>query len=131
MTGSPRRALISQLVRYGISGSTAAATLFLVLTALVELGGVPAVLASAIGFACGVAVNYSLQHGFVFGRSSGHALYLPRYLAVTAFTMALNIGLFWALSDGLGVFYVASQVITIGIIVPINFAINRGFTFAA
>ena len=36
----------------------------------------------------------------------------------------------WVLSSGLGIFYLASQAITIGVIVPINFAINRSFTFA-
>jgi putative flippase GtrA len=45
--------------------------------------------------------------------------------------MALNTALFWALSSELGVFYLTSQVITIGIVVPVNFAINRGFTFAS
>jgi putative flippase GtrA len=118
------------VVRYGIPGSLAAATLLVVLTVLVEFARVPEILGSAIGFACAVGVNYTLQHRFVFGRSSGHALYFPRYLAVTTFTMALNTGLLWALSSGLGIFYLASQVITIGIIVPINFLINRSFTFA-
>ena len=126
----PPGRLLPQAVRYGISGSLAAATLLVVLTALVELARVPETLASAGGFACAVIVNYTLQHGFVFGRSRGHGLYFPRYLAVTMVTMALNTALFWALSSGLGMFYLASQVITIGIIVPINFVIHRSFTFA-
>ena len=125
-----RGGLLPQAVRYGISGSAAAATLLVVLTLLVEGVGIAPTLASAIGFACAVVVNYALQHRFVFGRSSDHALYFPRYLAVTLATLALNTGLFWALSSGLGMFYLASQVITIGVIVPINFVINRSFTFA-
>jgi putative flippase GtrA len=43
--------------------------------------------------------------------------------------MTLNTLLFWTLSSGLGVYYLASQMITIGVIVPINFTINRSFTF--
>jgi putative flippase GtrA len=43
----------------------------------------------------------------------------------------LNTLLFSALSSGLGVFYLTSQVITIGMVMPVNFAINRGFTFAS
>ena len=52
-------------------------------------------------------------------------------MTVTLATMTLNTVLFWALSSGLGVFYLAGQVITIGIVVPVNFALNRSFTFAA
>lgn len=125
-----RRDVLSQAVRYGIAGSVAAATLFAVLALLVEVFGIMETLASAIGFVCGVVVNYTLQHRFVFARARGHGLYFPRYLAVTAGTLALNTALFWLLSSGLGIFYLASQVITIGVVVPINFAINRSFTFA-
>ena len=100
------------------------------LVVLVEVALSPAVMASWLGFSCGSIVNYALQHRFVFSRSSCHGLHFRRYVAVTLATMALNTALFWVLSSGLGVFYVASQVITIGCIVPINFMINRNFTFA-
>lgn len=124
------RGVLSEVVRYGLSGTAAAVTLLAVLTLLVEVFGIMETLASAIGFACAVVVNYTLQHRFVFARARGHTLYFPRYLAVTMGTLALNTALFWVLSSGLGIFYLASQAITIGVIVPINFAINRSFTFA-
>jgi putative flippase GtrA len=97
---------------------------------LVELTASPPVLASWLGFACGTFVNYAVQHRFVFARSRGHASYFPRYLAATLGTMTRNTLLFWTLTSGAGIDYLASQIITIGVIVPINFAINRGFTFA-
>jgi putative flippase GtrA len=122
--------MLVQFTRYGLSGGAAVATLFLVLLFLVELLGVPSTVASALAFACAVPVNYGLQHRFVFNRSSGHALYFPRYLPTTALTVGLNTAVFWVLTHELGVVYVASQVITIAIIVPVNFAINRSFTFA-
>jgi putative flippase GtrA len=100
-----------------------------VLVILIELAGSPPTLASLVGFACATLVNYALQHRFVFSRSRGHRSYFPRYLAVTLGTMTLNTLLFWTLSSGLGVYYLASQMITIGVIVPINFTINRSFTF--
>jgi putative flippase GtrA len=131
LTSSLRHKLPAQIVKYGISGGAAAATLLAVLAILVELAHVPKTPASVIGFGCAVVVNYNLQHGFVFEQTSGHARYLRRYLAVTACTVALNAGLFWWLSSGLGLFYLASQVVTIAIIVPINFMVNRSFTFAS
>jgi putative flippase GtrA len=125
------RRAVTEFMRYGLSGATAVATLMAVLAALVELAGSPATPASVVAFGCATLVNYSLQHSFVFGRSRGHAFYLPRYLAVTAATMTLNALLFWTLSSRLGVQYLASQAITLAVIVPINFVINRSFTFAA
>ncbi|HSA79715.1 MAG TPA: GtrA family protein [Geminicoccaceae bacterium] len=124
-----RRTLV-QFTRYGLSGGAAAATHLAVLVVLIELAASPPILASVLGFACATVVNYALQHRFVFARSRGHASYFPRYLAVTLATMTLNTLLFWTLSSGIGIHYLASQVITIGVIVPINFAANRSFTFA-
>jgi putative flippase GtrA len=120
-----------QFLRYGVAGSAAAATHLAVLVLLTELAAVPSTLASALGFACAVPVNYALQHRFVFNAgSSRHLLLFSRYVAVTLLTMALNVGLFWVLTSGLGIFYVLSQIITIGVIVPLNFVINRSYTFA-
>jgi putative flippase GtrA len=127
----PERRILAQFTRYGIAGGAAVGVHLTVLVVLVELAGGPAVIASVVGFACATLVNYALQHRFVFSRSSGHCLYFPRYIAVTLTTMTLNTLLFCSLSSGLGVFYLTSQVITIGIVMPVNFAINRGFTFAS
>ena len=121
--------MLVQFTRYSLSGGAAVATHLAVLVVLTELAGSPPVLASLLGFGCATLVNYALQHRFVFARSRGHGSYFPRYLAVTLGTMALNTLLFWTLSSGVGIYYLASQVITIGVIVPINFAINRTFTF--
>jgi len=123
--------MLVQLTRYALSGGAAVATHLAVLVMLIELAGSPPILASVLGFACATLVNYMLQHRFVFSRSRGHGSYFPRYLAVTLGTMTLNPLLFWTLSRGAGIAYLASQALIIGVIVPINFALNRSFTFAA
>ena len=128
-----RRALdrdtLLQFLRYGLAGGAAAATQLAVLVLLTELGRTPSTLASAVGFGCAVPVNYALQHRFVFNRSSQHLLFFPRYVSITLLTLGLNTGVFWLLTAGLGLFYVASQVVTIGLIVPLNYVLNRWFTF--
>jgi putative flippase GtrA len=73
----PGRRTLAQFVRYGVSGGAAIGTHLAVLAALVELADNPAILASAIGFACGTFVNYALQHRFVFARSSATACISP------------------------------------------------------
>ena len=127
---APDRQTVGQFLRYGLSGSAAALTHLAILALLVELAASPPVLASVAGFAGATVVNYTLQHRFVFGRSSGHGWYFPRYVAVTMLTMGLNTLLFWFLTAAVGVYYLASQLITIGLIVPLNFVVNRNFTFA-
>jgi putative flippase GtrA len=137
MTAHPAAALrvvldpriLVQFGRYALSGGAAVATHLAVLVILIELADSPPILASVLGFACATLVNYALQHSFVFSRFRDHGSYFPRYLAVTLGTMTLNTLLFWTLSSGLGIHYLASQAITIGVIVPINFMLNRSFTF--
>jgi putative flippase GtrA len=124
------RQTIGQLLRYGLSGSAAALAQLAILALLVELAATPPVLASVTAFAGATVINYTLQHRFVFGRSSGHGWYFPRYVAVTLLTMGLNTLLFWFLTEAVGIYYLVSQLITIGLIVPVNFLANRNFTFA-
>lgn len=125
------RALLAQLVRYGLAGSAAALTHLVVLVLLVELAGCPKTLASALGFAAATPVNYGLQHRFVFRRRGRHGRFLARYLGVTGATLGLNTVLFALFTTGLGVPYLPAQVGTIGIIVLVNFTLNRQFTFAS
>lgn len=125
-----QRATLLQFLRYGLAGSAAAATHLIVLVLLSEIARTPETLASAVGFCCAVPVNYALQHRFVFNRSSQHLLFFPRYVSITLLTLGLNTLLFWLLTSGLGLFYVASQVVTIGLVVPLNYLFNRHFTFA-
>ena len=121
-------AVLREAGRYGLSGGAAALTTLVALVGLVELAGLARTPSSALAFALGSLVNYALQHRFVFGSTRGHATALPRYLGVTAGTLALNTGLFWCLV-GQGLPYPLAQVVTIGLIVPVNFLLNRSFTF--
>ena len=123
-------ALFRQFVYYGICGGIAAGVLLIVLAGLVELTGMPETLASAIGFACATPVNYGLQHRFVFKQNGRHGVFFARYVAVTLLTLGLNTALFWVLTEGVGVFYLLSQVLTVGTIMLVNFGLNRSFTFA-
>lgn len=123
------RDLALQICRYGASGGLAAATHLGVLILLVEVAGAPETPASAAGFACATPVNYLLQHRFVFRSSRHHAAAFPRYVGITLATLALNTAVFWCLADLLGIFYVLSQILTIGLVVPVNFVLNRTVTF--
>ena len=126
------RQTVGQFLRYGLSGSAAALTQLAVLTLLVELALTPPLLASV--------TRLRLRHGRqlhaaaplrVRPRAGSRPAYFPRYLGVTLATMGLNTLLFWTLTSGAAAALPAEPGASrSAVIVPINFVINRSFTFA-
>lgn len=121
--------ILVQFTRYGLSSVATIATQLALLVILIELAGSSPIVAPVLGFAGATFVSYMLQHRFVFARS--HGWHFPRYLAATPATLALNTLLFWTLARGAGIAHLASQALTIGVSVPLDFTLNRSFTFAA
>ena len=129
-SSSTLRSTFFQLGRYTVAGGTALATHVAVLSLLVELTPINKTLASAVGFACAVPVNYSLQHRFVFNSRGMHGVRFVRYVLVTLSTMTLNALAFWTLAEILHVYYVTAQLTTTALIFMMNFVVNRFYTFA-
>jgi len=123
--------LPKQLVGYGIAGLLAAAVHLAVLYALVEFFFVAKTLASAVGFATAIPVNYFIQYHFVFQSRVGHVRGFLRYFEVTLFFAGVNTGLFWLLLNFTPINYVVIQIITIITVAGLNFVVNRQFTFSA
>jgi putative flippase GtrA len=121
--------LAGTFIRYVCGGGAAALTLLAVLSALVELAGLNETLASAIAFATATIVNYSLQYYWVFGSSEHHGRTFARYIGVTLSMLAVNTLLFWWLVTGLGWWYLLAQVVTLGVVMILNFLLNNFFTF--
>jgi putative flippase GtrA len=117
------------VVRYGLSGGTAAATHFLVLTALVELGGWRPVLASAVGFGAGFVVSYTLQRRWVFATVLGHAHTLPRFLTVIGLGLALNSLVLYLGTETWSVHYAPVQVVAFALVPANNYVLNSLWTF--
>lgn len=129
MTRSVAAAVLVQFVRYAACGALSALVHIAVLVMLVELFRMPSTLASAVGFACAIPVNYLLQHRFVFSRDGSHLSFFSRYFAVTLLSMGLNVVLHWLFTVVLGLYYVLGQILALGVVVLVNFAVNRHFTF--
>jgi len=119
------------IFRYLVSGGTGAVIHFSILAALVAWFGVNAVLATTIGFIIGSMVNYTLQYHWTFAADGPHHVMLTRYALVTTATMLLNGQLFWLLNSRFGMHYLLAQFIVTGIIVAVNFLINKHYTFAS
>lgn len=124
-------AVFVQFVRYAACGGMSAAVHIAVLVMLVEWWQVPSAMASSIGFASAIPVNYLLQHRFVFHGTGRHLTSFSRYVAVTLLSMGLNLALYWLFVFGIGIQYVLGQALAIGVVVLVNFTINRHFTFVS
>lgn len=115
--------------RYLVSGGLAAATHFAVLVALVEWAAMNPTLATTFGFEAAIFVNYPLQYFWTFSATGQHRVVFTRYVIVTVAAFGLNTVLFWSLLTQIGVWYPLAQVIATGVVVIVNYTVNRHFTF--
>lgn len=122
--------IAGEFLRYLVASCAAVVTHLAVLVILVQLAELPKPLASAMGFCCAIPVNYVIQHRYVFRKTGAHIYYFIRYLLITLTMMLVNVMIFWIFTSIFGIFYILSQLLTIGIIAVLNFLFNRAFTFA-
>ena len=118
-----------QLVKYAIAGTLAVVVHFVTLAFLVEVAGLVPLVSTTVGFLLGCAVNYMLQHLWVFAATGNHATFLSRYIVVTAITTTMNVALFHLLFSIVSLWYLFAQAISTIVIFLVNFEINRRFTF--
>jgi putative flippase GtrA len=121
--------LTEQFLLYAVMGSCAALVQLLLLASFVELVGMPSLMASTSALAISVVVNYGLQHRVTFRSEARHAVAGMRFAVLTLATLAANAILFSAVSAYLP--YLLSQIITLGVIFPLNFFLNKTITFRA
>ena len=56
---------------------------------------------------------------------------LSRYTLVTLAMLLVNLLIFWFLNEQLGIYYFIAQIVATGIVVILNFTINRRWTFVS
>lgn len=118
-----------RVVRYLLSGGTAATVHLITLALLVERAGVHPVLGSVVGFGAGLIVSYTLQRWYVFGSTRAHRSAVPRFLTVTGLALALNTAIV-AIGTGLiGWHYGPVQVVAFLSSPVANYLLNSRWTF--
>lgn len=123
------KTLATQFARFGAAGAVGTGAHYTLFLLLIRLAGVDPVAASAAGALLGAGVNYVLNYRYTFRSARRHREALPRFLAVAAAGLALNILLMWLLVDGLRVHYLAAQVAATAGVLVWNFLANRHWTF--
>jgi putative flippase GtrA len=116
-----------RVLRYAAVGAGAALLQLALLAVFVEVFHIAALLASTAALSISVLVNYRLQHLLTFRSKSAHLIAGPRFIGLTLGTLVANAGLFSLISLVLP--YLLSQIITTLTIFPINYFLNKTFTF--
>ena len=112
-----------RFARFLVVGGIATAVHYAVAALLLNLGGWPAVWASATGFVVSAFANYALNARFTFGVRGDHGNHLPRYAAVASLGWTLNaLGMWALLRAGLHP-YLAQPIVTVGVLF-VNFTLN-------
>ncbi len=122
---------IAQLVRYLISGCTAAGTNLLILYVLVEFSGLHYLLASAIAFGTALIVSFSLHKFFTFRAHEVARTHIQfaLYLVVVGVDFTLNLSIMWLLVTSIGMPYLVAAIFAGGAIAVINFFAYRLIVF--
>jgi putative flippase GtrA len=122
--------IAAQFIRFAGVGVIGTGAHYLVLVALMELFDGEAIIASSAGALTGALVNYILNYHFTFRSNKRHVEAMTKFLAIAAVGFVLNGLLMSLLVYGLGLFYLAAQVLTTLTVLIWNFAGNRWWTFA-
>jgi putative flippase GtrA len=122
-------ATMRQFLVFAAVGAVGTAAHYATLIALVQIWRVSPPVATTAGFAVGALVNYVLNYRITFASNARHAHALPKFLTIAAIGAALNYGIVWWLT-GRGVHYLLAQVVSTGVVLVLNYAANRAWTFA-
>jgi len=117
----PSKESIYKLIRYGISGVSAAAVNISILYALVQYGGLHYLTASISAVLSSMVFGFVLQKYWTFNNKSSHALHAQAagYLVVGMLNLVINTSLMYLFVTILGIWYVAGQVLA-GIAIAIT-----------
>ena len=125
-----RRQTLIQLVKYSLVGASNTLITFVTYVALMA-AGVDYLLASAIGYAVGSANSYLLNYRWTFdARGVSHRQTLSRFAVVQGFGISANLGVIYALVDGLGFAKAPAQGLVTLVVLAITFLLNRIWAFA-
>ncbi len=98
---------------------------------LVEVFNVNPVYATTVGFVIGALINYILNYKYTFQSSKPHGEALTKFLTVAAIGAMLNSFIMFCGESFLKFNYILVQIFATGIVLLLNFGLNKLWTFAS
>jgi putative flippase GtrA len=122
-------AVLRQWLRFAAVGALNT-LLSWVLYALLEAGGVPYLLASALAFAAGAVNSYVLNRRWTFRSRARRSPEVARFAVVQAVGLATDVLLLEALVRDAGVAHLLAQALVFPVASAVTFALSRNWAFA-
>jgi putative flippase GtrA len=122
---------VSLALRYLLVSVIALAVDYGVLVSLTELARVHYLYSATISFALGLVTNYALSVRWVFKdrRWNNRAGEFAVFALIGVGGLGLTVALMWLLTDGLGLRYYLSKLVTVGVVVVWNFGLRLAVVF--
>ncbi|MCM1379677.1 MAG: GtrA family protein [Prevotella sp.] len=125
--------IVIQFFRYGIVGGAAFVADFGTLWFLTELAGMHYLLSATAGFIVGLVLNYLISVRWVFTASAAQRAASPRlrhfeflcYALIGVIGLGLNSLILWLATDIVGIYYLASKLISAALVFIWNFLARR------
>lgn len=123
-----RWSLMSRIIRFLLSGGSAAATEYIAFIALLStLSSQSIIITQSLSFACGFVVSFKLNRSWVF-RSEGHwSSELIRYGILAAINLVIGNALMLLMANHIHVYL--AKFLVMGIIATSNYAIFSRLIF--
>ncbi|MFE6484303.1 GtrA family protein [Streptomyces sp. NPDC057757] len=125
-----RAATLRQLLRYSLIGGSGLALDLVLFLLLHNLAGMDEQFANAISTTLGIANNFVLNALFTFERRDRIVVRFLRFYAVGLTGIALTNLLFLVLTDALGIDANLVKVGSLPLVLALQFALNKKWSFA-
>ena len=124
-------ARVFHLIRYIISGATAAATNVGILFLLVQFVGVHYLSASIMAYLLAIVVSFTLQKFWTFQDRPTHDIHAQffRYVTVVLANLAVNTVLMYIFVTHLHIWYIFAQIMAIAVIAITGYFGYKYFVF--
>jgi putative flippase GtrA len=119
---------LRKLVLYALCGGSGVALDFLVYSLLV-IGGTWYQFANIIGYALGTCLSFFLNRAITFGVRDAPVRRFLSFISVAAFGYLVSTGVLWILVEAFHLDPVISKVVTLFVVLAIQFTLNSLITF--
>jgi putative flippase GtrA len=121
--------LLSQLMRFGVIGASAAAVHFSIVVMMVEGGLLQPLLANVIAFMVAFQVSYFGHRLWTFQAQTQHRTAFPRLLLVSGTTFMANEGLFYLFMTLFKMPYASALFLVLAILPLFTFTASKLWVF--
>ncbi len=118
-----------QFVLYSIIGTFSASLDFAIYTALFKFSGIAYLISNAISVNCGIITSFLLNRQFNFKIKDKTILRFVLFYSVGLLGLAVSTALLWMLVEHWEVNAIVAKILTIIVVVLVQFSLNKYITF--